>query len=264
MKRKVWWSLGALALVFIIAVVWFDAQKSFDQVSVDSSEVITSEVPLGNKDIMVSSPQKDQKVASPLVVEGMARAFEGTVQITLRNERGEVVGRSFATAQQPEIDQPGPFIRAVAFDAQPGERLTLEVYESSAADGLPIHMVKVPLVVALEQIDVLVFYAPKKGHCTKVHAFERSLPLTKAVGSASLERLFAGPTAEEKDEGVYSAMPFGVSVDSISIAGGVAQVSTEPNLDDIESSCERRLAKNQITRTLLEFDTISDVKIVSE
>lgn len=262
MKNKKWFFVGALALVFIGGLIWFDASGGFDDRSeeiVDLPEETPSVV--SNNDISVFTPGANDPVASPLIVKGVAQAFEGTVQIAIRNATGTVVGSSFATAQQSDLGIPGPFLRTVEFDASPGDNLTLEVYEESAQSGLPINMVKVPLVVAQEQLPLLVFFAPKEGHCIKVQEFERSVPHTLGVGTSALELLFAGPTQMEREQGAYTAMPFGVKVEQLNIVGGIAQVKLSEEYEQIEGSCAKRLAARQVLKTLLEFETVSDVKI---
>lgn len=257
--------MGALALVFLVVFIWIDARGGVVAPTAQIENSLEEDEPIvvvSNNDIEVTLPKAHALVASPLIVTGQARAFEGTVVIGIRDQQGNEVGTSFATAQQPDMHIPGPFLRAVEFQGEPGDLITLEVYEESAKSGLPINMVKVPLEVASEQVPLLVFFAPREGHCSKVQAYERMVPKTPAVGSAALELLFAGPTQREKDEGTYTAMPFGVSLESLVIEDGKAKVRLSNAFDEIKGQCDKRLARRQILKTLLEFETVSSVEIL--
>jgi germination protein M len=93
--------------------------------------------------ILVESPLPEQAVTSPLEVRGTANTFEATFDLELRNSSGVRVAWRFVTATSGS-GQRGTFDTTISFP-RTGGPLTLVAYESSAASGRPIHVVRIPL-----------------------------------------------------------------------------------------------------------------------
>jgi hypothetical protein len=96
--------------------------------------------------ILVESPLPGDTVSSPIRLKGTANVFEATVSLEVRDETGATVLRDFTTATS------GTGTRGT-FDAQltPPDAsgdLTIVAFESSAEDGRPLHVVRVPVTVA--------------------------------------------------------------------------------------------------------------------
>lgn len=84
----------------------------------------------------------------------------------------------------------------------------------------------------------------------KVAPVSRGVDAGPALGRAAVNELLDGPEAD--DEGVQTAIPSGVGLESISIAGGVASVELSKPL-----STER--AEAQLVYTLTQFPTVKRV-----
>jgi germination protein M len=96
--------------------------------------------------VFVERPAVGDTVSSPLVVSGTANTFEAQFMIRVRAADGTILVDESAMATSGSGTR-GTFNETVTFTAtSPG--ITLEVYESSAASGLPIHLVKIPLPLA--------------------------------------------------------------------------------------------------------------------
>jgi germination protein M len=93
--------------------------------------------------ILIESPLPGQAVTSPLDVRGTANTFEATFDLEVRNSSGVRVAWRFVTATSGS-GRRGTFDTTISFPATGGP-LTLVGYEPSAADGRPIHAVRVPL-----------------------------------------------------------------------------------------------------------------------
>ena len=100
-----------------------------------------------------------------------------------------------------------------------------------------------------EATNGLVVYLLRDGRVAPAH---REVPQTAAVGTAAIEALLAGPTAEEESLGATSALPAGASLLELTVADGTAAV----DLSEGELS-EAALA--QLTFTLTQFPTIKAV-----
>jgi hypothetical protein len=93
--------------------------------------------------ILVESPLPGEAVTSPLEVRGTANTFEATFDLEVRNSSGVRVAWRFVTATSGS-GQRGTFATTISFP-RTGGPLTLVGYEPSAANGRPIHIVRVPL-----------------------------------------------------------------------------------------------------------------------
>lgn len=124
-----------------------------EAVDVFSDEDIIVDEPQSRKDyrqllapIVVLAPSIGKEVDSPMVVSGTADVFEATVSMTLLDANGDVIVDEFTTATCGTGCR-GDYTTQLRFeigDRQPG---TLQVFESSAEDGRPLHMVAVPVVL---------------------------------------------------------------------------------------------------------------------
>jgi hypothetical protein len=93
----------------------------------------------------------------------------------------------------------------------------------------------------------------------KVSPVRRMIDATPAVARAALSSLLAGPTAEEKADGLTTAIPPGTTLGGVDIADGVATVDLQSDVS--LSGEERRRGAAQIVATLTQFPTVHAVKL---
>ncbi len=95
--------------------------------------------------IWVTSPSRGQRFAEgdPVVVEGQASVFEGTIQWAVLRA-GSTVDNGFTTASE---GAPGRGTYRADLGALPSGDYTLRVWESSPRDGTPVGTVEVPFSV---------------------------------------------------------------------------------------------------------------------
>jgi hypothetical protein len=96
--------------------------------------------------IFVEQPAVGDLVSSPLVVSGTANTFEAQLMIRVRDASGASLMDQSVTATSGSGTR-GTFNETLSFTTA-STTITLEVYEQSAASGLPIHVVKIPLRLA--------------------------------------------------------------------------------------------------------------------
>lgn len=101
--------------------------------------------------------------------------------------------------------------------------------------------------------------APVSGGDPTVMPVLRTVPWTRAVATAALRQLFAGPTPDERAAGITTTVPEGVSVVAVDVSGGLATVhlSTEFGSGGGSMSMFGRLA--QVTYTVTQFPTVDRV-----
>jgi len=98
--------------------------------------------------------------------------------------------------------------------------------------------------------------------CNKVFPVSREVDKTEAVAKAALEELLQGPTEEEKESGFFTSINEGVTIKNLSVAGGVARVEFDEQLEfQVGGSCRVTAIRAQITETLKQFPTVEEVVI---
>ncbi len=119
-----------------------------------SSEGIVVDHPLTRRDyedwlppILVERPTIGDRVTSPITVSGTANVFEATVSISVLDERGNEIVRTFTTATCGTGCR-GTYTESVRYRVDHTQPGTLLVYESSAEDGRPVNVVEIPITLA--------------------------------------------------------------------------------------------------------------------
>jgi len=102
-------------------------------------------VPLpSSANIVVLRPLPGSRIAPGQVVEGVARAFEATIQYRIIDDNGLQVTRERTITTTAGAPAFGTFSTTIQFDRQPGTGTgELWVYERSARDGSIINLVQV-------------------------------------------------------------------------------------------------------------------------
>ncbi len=95
-------------------------------------------------EILIDSPAWFAQTESPLVVTGIARAFEATVQWGLYDNDGLPIDEGFTMASAGGPDW-GTFQFAVPYTVEAPQLGALMMWEDSARDGSPIHIVEHPV-----------------------------------------------------------------------------------------------------------------------
>ncbi len=95
--------------------------------------------------ILVESPLRDDEVSSPIRVSGTANVFEATVSLEVRDADDDVILEAFTTATSGSGTR-GTFATELALPETDGP-VTVVAFESSAKDGQPLHVVRVPVTL---------------------------------------------------------------------------------------------------------------------
>ena len=128
-------------------------QLDGEPVETFSGEGIVLEGPQTRKDyadqlpaIVVEEPGTGDEVDSPLTISGTANTFEATVEMRLVTPDGEELAHRFTTATCGTGCR-GDYETTLKFEVSEPTEAILEVYESSAEDGSPIHVERVPVTL---------------------------------------------------------------------------------------------------------------------
>jgi hypothetical protein len=96
--------------------------------------------------ILVESPLIGAHVSSPVTVSGTANVFEATVSLRILDENGKEIARTFTTATCGTGCR-GDYSVSIPFNVDRQQEGTIEVFESSAKDGSPINVVRIPVTL---------------------------------------------------------------------------------------------------------------------
>ncbi len=132
-------------------------------------------------------------------------------------------------------------------------------------------LVLLVFVLPAQAGSVNVYFSPAlapqtPADCARVQPVRRDLPSTRAVATASLQQLFAGPSADERAAGLrspFSAATAGL-LKRLVIRRGTAYVDLHDlrsQLGGATSSCGALELRSQIERTLLQFPTVQKVRL---
>jgi hypothetical protein len=222
--------------------------------------------------IRVISPLPNQKIASPLVIEGLARGpwfFEADFPVTLLDSSGNVLGRCIARTQSDWMTEEFvPFRAELEFAADAAAKGVLAFHRNNPS-GLAKHddRLTIPVVIRrTETINIKVFFNNSRldpeVSCDKVFAVERWIPRTRAVARAALEQLLKGPSEKEKADGYFTNINPGVRIRMLTIENAIAGVHFDEQLQfRVGGACRVSAIRAQITQTLRQFPAVERVII---
>jgi hypothetical protein len=116
-------------------------------------------------------------------------------------------------------------------------------------------------------LDLQVFFSsseqdPESLRCGQVYPVHRRVPATESVARAALQLLLDGPTEQEAAAGYYSNLNPGLRLLSVELVDGVATVDFSEDFETgVSGSCRVEAIRAQIQETLLQFDTVKEIRI---
>jgi hypothetical protein len=224
--------------------------------------------------LVVVQPASGQLVANPIRVQGMARAFEATIDVAVLVGGKQVAHSGVHTSTgAPEW---GAFDAAIEADlpdgADPVDGEVRVMIPSAKGDGSG-EAITIPVRIQPSNTQapapgtryVKVYFENVVGDKISFFAVNRSIPWTLAVGRASLEALIKGPTATETLAGLRTCLPTGTKVRSLKITNGIAHADFDSTLlKGAQGSAATYGITQQIRLTLLQFPSVKDVVISVE
>jgi len=247
---------------------------------------------LEQPNIIVYTPTNNTKVSNYFIVKGIARTFENTFSIRLKDATSNQTyfEKSFMT-KNGEMGQYGAINSAISLgDAastiNDRASLLLEVFEYSAKDGSEINKATVPLIFSkpftsttknsttanISNVDgveesVNIYFNNSKLDpnisCNKVFPVTRKLILNddfERTVRLVLEQLFFGPTQQEISDSYSTSLPVNVKINKISFADGEIKVDFDNQLQaGIGGSCRVAAIRAQLTETLMDLPGVDSV-----
>ncbi len=199
-----------------------------------------------------------------ITVTGRARVFENSFTVQIKDSTGKII--SIQEAVMTDAKDSGVFGNySVKIPVPVGATSTLRVESlsySAKGDGSfeGYAFVQVKL---MSQATTKVQVAFTKGNdCETVVLYPRDVIKSTQPAYMSLVELLKGPTSAEVDLGAQNSIPENVRINSIKIVGSTAYADFDQALQqDVAGSCRVTAIRSQITRTLKQFSSISNVVI---
>ena len=225
-----------------------------------------------NEDIKLISPQKDDTVSGILQMLGEAPGkwfFEGgfPVKILDENEKEIAQGRVSSYGEWMK-DGLIPFHAELDFskDSGSGWLVLQKDNPSGMAENGQDYRIPVQFGRAKNQI-VRAFFGsnyldPEHKNCAKVFSVERAIDALADPARSALDELLKGLKDPEKQGGYFTGINAGVTINSLTIVGGIAKADFNGKLQEqIGGSCLVAMIRSQITETLKQFSTVKEVVI---
>lgn len=231
--RRRWAAMGGLVVLVLAAVavgvVWSDQSAAADAGVADPERTAVTATVRADPD-------------APTLPATPARSAEADVATTS------------TTATAREVDETAA-VQATAAQATaaPATAAPATAASTTAAQAITAQAA----VAQSKSVTLKVYFV--KGE--KLVPATRQVAWTKAVGSAALEQLLAGPTKADKAKGMTSAVPAGVKLRGLNIKNGVATVDLTGTFGTGGGSASMHLRLGQIVYTLTEFPTVDAVSL---
>src|SRR5687768_3036975 len=133
--------VGIVILVVVVGAIWYMTSRSdegfeFTNATTTRSGDTDTLTPSGqSENITVFVPRVNERIGTPLVIQGQARVFENTVNFRLLDEEGKELAEGFATADSPDIGQFGTFRGELNYISAVDQRGTVEIFWLSPENG---------------------------------------------------------------------------------------------------------------------------------
>lgn len=226
---------------------------------------------ISTPEIVIVKPTGIDPVASPLVIEGLAKGvwyFEAVFPVTITDAQHRSLGQSYVTATKDWMSESlVPFTATIEF-TQPTTVTGYLVFKNANPSDLRENdkMFEMPIVFTPQTKKVKVFFNNSKLDsaflCDTVFPVFREIPWTEGIGRAAIEELLRGPSEQEKSSSYFTNIAPNVRINSLTIENGTAKIDFSEELGrNIGGSCRVTAIRAQITQTLKQFPTVEEVAI---
>jgi len=117
----------------------------------------------------------------------------------------------------------------------------------------------------IETMQIELYFIKAVENQEQIVAVERLIPYTIAPARAALEALLVGPLSHEEAIDLSTSIPKGTKLLYVDIQGGIATADFSKELDEgVAGAAWVTAIRNQIEKTLMQFDTVDEVVIMVE
>ncbi len=228
---------------------------------------------IGTDGLQINGLVANQEISSPLKITGKVigngwGGFEGQVgAVELLDGNGKSIASGVLTATSEWMTLPVNFETTLSFQSnmsQSGNLVFHNENPSDMRDKDKTFVLPVKIKASGETMTVKAYFG-KSGvtevNCTDVVAVDRTIIKTQSTAKSAIEELLKGPTDSEKLAGFSTSIPAGSKLNSISIVNGEARADFNETTESGGGSCSMASRVAQIKQTLLQFSTITSIKL---
>jgi hypothetical protein len=158
-EQKQSYTLLIIVIIAIVAiaagVLWYSLRGPSEDFDFDSATTTPRDeqgrTPSAQSEsITIYIPRKDERVGSPLVIQGEAKIYEGTVHTVnfrLLNAEGKELSVGYATSDSLNFGQFGSFRGELNFVSEIDQQGTLEIYRLVKEDNSEIDKIILPVMI---------------------------------------------------------------------------------------------------------------------
>jgi hypothetical protein len=236
--------------------------------------------------ILISLPKRNEKIKSPLKIEGQARGFwffEAQFTAELYDANGNFLGRAILTAKDDWMTENfAPFKGELSF-SQPSTSLGTLKFLSANPSGLPENQKIFDVPVQFEEVSfrkvLLYYYNPERDKdetgnikCSRdgLVAIEREIPVTKTPIQDIINLLLKGKenlTQADIAQGITTEYPvegFSLSEVNLKEDGTLILKFNDPLNKTVGGSCRVGILWFQIEATAKQFSGVKKVEFLPE
>lgn len=263
MNKLIIFLLAVIAV--IIGIWWFMSRSANAPIITASPTSSASPIPSisGQGSIILSSPKDGDRVDSPILVTGQARAFENQFMVQMQDGSGNVVYQTGVMSDGGGNGEWGNYKIYIPVPVGTGQNFKVEALEYSAkGDGTLAGYGSADVELKSTETSTLNVAFVVSTDCVTTKMFPRAIIKTQSVGLVSLLELLKGPTSSEKALGAIAVIPEETKLNSLRLSGTTAYVDFNYGLDaGVGGSCRVQAIRAEIENTLKQFPTIKDVVI---
>lgn len=231
-----------------------------------------SPTPTTSDEIILTSPQINQIVSSPITIEGMARGywfFEASFPVKLFDDKRQEIATHHVQATSDWMTTDFvPFKGELLYNAIATTSAIL-VLQKDNPSGLPENdkSIEIPIIISpTDSMEINVFFnnsdLDPEFSCNKVFPVKRVVPKTSAIARVAIEELLKGPTQNETNDKFFTSINSNVKIQKLTIENGVAKIDFDEQIEfQVGGSCRVSAIRSQITETLKQFSSVKQVII---
>ncbi|GIW65517.1 MAG: hypothetical protein KatS3mg094_036 [Candidatus Parcubacteria bacterium] len=267
----------SLIFIFILLILLFAYDKNsnfFQNISKNTS------------DIIIFNPKENQKISSPLLIQGKARGtwfFEAEFNAELYDDENNLLGKAILTAKSDWMTEDFVNFEGELNFKKPTTKLGKLIFLSANPSGLPEHQKIYKLPVQFENIQYrkifLYYYNSEKDKdsqgnikCSEdgLVPIEKEIPLSQNLIQYTINLLLKGKenlNQEEINQGIETEFPLqGLELKSVNLKsdGTLILEFNDPYRQISGGSCRVKILWLQIEKTAKQFPQVKKIEFKPE
>lgn len=226
------------------------------QVSVKGEKGVLYEIQVvSSPDIIIFSPAKNDPVGLIFKVEGAAKSGKGNLFIEIKNRRTATTyfEGNMAVSQASRYGSFSfPINLSSALDIMDGDSLDVKLFYKGGAAASETSFRYAGGMAS----KIKVYFVRNCG----MEPVDRLIDSSRSAVRSGVEEIIKGPSADERKAGVTTAVSPTTRIRSLDLRGDTIYIDF--NADVLKSfNCSLSVAKQQITKTILQFPGVSKISI---